>query len=407
MKRVVVTGLGIIGSNGIGKRPFFEAVFNGVSGIRPVSLFDTQGVKSKTAGEITDFKPEEFLGPKGLRTLDRSTKLLMCAAKLALDDAGIEAPVQNGAGIGMSIGNTLGSLHSVCDFDRESIREGPRYVNPALFPNTVINSPASQVSIKFGIRDFNVTLSGGFCASIHAIKYAVDFLRLARATIVLAGGVEELCLETFLAFYKTGLLSGSRNEGPEISCPFDRRRNGFIFGEGAGVLVLEELESAQDRKSKIYGEVTGTGVGFGKRFGLRKAMTDALRNADKSSADIDYISCAANSTEGLDARESGSIRDVFGRDARKIRATSIKSMLGECFSAQGALQAVEALGAIERQRIPPTINYREKDPRCDLSYVTNESEECAVSNVLINTSGPAGESASLVLSKCAANESKR
>jgi 3-oxoacyl-[acyl-carrier-protein] synthase II len=407
-KRIVITGLGIIASNGIGKTAFSEAIFAGVSGIKPVSLFDTASFKTKTAGEIKDFSPQEFLGPKGLRTLDRSTKLVASAAKLALDDAQLEIMENNSADVGISIGNTLGSVNSITEFDKEAMVEGPYYVNPALFPNTVINSPASQVSIKFGIKGFNSTISTGFCAGLDAISYGVDLLESGKAKILLAGAVEELCIQTYLGFYKTGCLAGLQQDSLELSCPFDKRRNGMILGEGSAVLVLESLESALGRKAKIYAQVSGAGMGFDAHKvneynpsgdGLKRAMRMALENAGTEARNIDYISSAANSTQLADLIETEAIKDVFGSKAVNIGVSSIKSMLGECYSASGAIQTLAAALAIEKQAIPPTINYQMKDERCDLDYVTNEARNCAVNNVLINAFGPSGCNSSLIISR--------
>jgi 3-oxoacyl-[acyl-carrier-protein] synthase II len=405
---IVITGLGILCSNGIGKDAFRDAIFKGESGIRPISLFDTQPFKAKLAGEIKDFKPQDFLGEKGLRTLDRSTKLVTCATKLALEDANLEITEQNTHEIGAVIGTTLGSVNSISEFDKEAIREGPRYVNPALFPNTVINSPASQVSIKFNIKGLNATISTGFSASLDAIKYAADFLKFGRAKIILAGGVEELCIQTFLGFYKTGFLAGLKDSGPEISCPFDKRRNGIILGEGSCVLVLEELESAKARKTKIYAEVLGCGMSFDayrinkynpSGSGLGKAMRMSIREADINPSQVDYICSAANSTQAADLIETKTIKEVFGRQANRIPVSSIKSMVGECFSAAGGIQVAAALNAIEKQAVPPTINYQEKDAGCDLNYVVNNAKSYKIDKVLIDAFGPSGCNSSLIISK--------
>jgi len=407
-KRVVVTGLGIITSNGIGKSAFVNALFNGVSGVKPVSLFDASGFKAKTAGEIKGFRPQDFLGDKGLRNLDRSTKLVNSAAKLALEDAGLQITDANTADIGVTIGTTLGSVNSISEFDKEAMKEGPYYVNPSLFSNTVINSPASQVSIRFNIRGFNATISTGFAASLDAINYAADFIRLGRAKAVLAGGVEELCIQTFLGFYKSGFLAGLKEGNVELSCPFDKRRNGIILGEACAILILEDLESAIERKAKIYAEILGFGTAFDpyqvNKYSLR---SDALKNAmqaalDKSllSADkIDYICSGANSTAEGDLFETMCIKEVFGEKAQKIPVSSIKSMIGECFSASGACQAAAGVCAIEEERLPPTINYREKDNECNLDYVTAGSREAKINNVLINAFGPSGCNSSLVISR--------
>ncbi|MGB4521328.1 MAG: beta-ketoacyl synthase N-terminal-like domain-containing protein, partial [Candidatus Omnitrophota bacterium] len=276
---------------------------------------------------------------------------------------------------------------------------------PALFPNTVINSPASQAAIRFNIKGFNTTISTGFSASLDAVKYAVDFLMLGRVKVVLAAGVEELCVQVFLGFLKTGFLAGLSKGKPEISCPFDKRRNGIILGEGSGVLVLEGLEHALARKAKIYAEITGFGQGFDSYrinkynpsgYGIKKAMGAALEDANLGENDIDYISSAANSTQAADRIESSAIKDIFGH---QVAVSSIKSMIGECFSATGILQLISAIGAIDKQMIHPTINYQEKDFDCDLNYVINKAIKQKIDNVLINAFGPSGCNASLIISR--------
>src|SRR3989338_726139 len=202
--RIVITGLGVVAPNGIGKDEFWANCAAGVSGIKPITLFDTFKYRCHYAGEISNFQPERYLGPKGLRNLDRTTLLSLVAAKLAIEDAHLEITDENRNNIGVVLGSTMGSVHSISEFDMEGLREGPRYVNPAQFPNTVINSPASQVAIRFGLRGMNSTISTGFSASLDAIGYARDMLTLDRADLLLVGGVEELCIQTFLGFYKLG-----------------------------------------------------------------------------------------------------------------------------------------------------------------------------------------------------------
>lgn len=399
-KGIVITGIGVIAPNGIGRDAFSEAIFGGVSGIRPISIFDTSAYPAKNAGEVRGFDAQQILGPKGLRTLDRTTRLSLSAAKLAMDDAGLLVDEKNSREVGVSLASTLGCLKSVCDFDKEALKDGPRYVNPALFPNTVLNSAASQISIRFNIKGFNSTISTGFSAGIDALGYAADLLRDGRARIVLAGGVEEFCLETFLGFYKTGLLAGLSGR-PEISCPYDLRRNGVILGEAAAMLVLERLDSALERKSRIYGQLKGYGTSFAPSadIGLRRAMQGALQGAGMEAAAIDYICAAANSSRGLDAAEASAVREVFSADGEKAAVSSIKSMIGECYSASGALQAAAGLLAIEKQAVPPGINYQEPDPACGLNYIVNKAKSCKIDNVLINASCPGRTSSSLVISR--------
>ncbi|MEW6067307.1 MAG: beta-ketoacyl-[acyl-carrier-protein] synthase family protein [Nitrospirota bacterium] len=437
-RRVVITGIGILSPIGIGKDEYWEGLFQGRTGFRKITLFDTSQFKVHIAGEISDFEPVSFLGKKGLRTLDRSTRLLSSAAKLAIEDAKLHItdetnmsysdtkdngnnppspPFSKGGkgglsgenthSIGVSIGATFGSLHSISQFDREGLIEGPKCVNPSHFPNTVINSPASQVSIRFNIKGFNTTISTGFCASLDAVYYAADFIKLNRVDIVLAGGVEELCEETFHGFHNLGCLSGFNGSEP-ICCPFDSRRNGTILSEGAAVLVLEEEEHALKRGAEIPAVILGYANSFDPEAdmgfnhtgeGLKNAINLALKDAILSPEDIDYISSGANSTKGIDRMETKVIKDVFGDYAFKLPVSSIKSMIGESFSASGAFSLASAVGAINKGLIPPTVNYKEKDHECDLDYVPNEARQKKINNVLVTSVDPYGNNTAMILGK--------
>ena len=407
-RRIVITGIGVLASSGIGKDAFWSALKEAKSGIRPVTLFDTSSTKSKLAGEIHDFDPVSILGKKGLRTLDRSTKLVNSAAKLALDDARFEQPLSDDESdkCGVSLGSTMGSVWSISEFDKESLREGPRAVNPALFPNTVINSPASQISIRFNIKGFNTTISTGFASSIDAISYALNFIKSYDYDVVLAGGVEELCEQTYKGFYKIGHLAGSRSGKEELNCPFDKRRNGIVMGEGAAILILEELEHAKKRGAKIYAEILSYGTSFDPKSrniysprakGASEAMGSALEEARLKPENIDYISASANSTLDCDVMETRAVKEIFGDIARKTPISSIKSMIGESFSTGGAMNLVASMGVLEKGFIPPTINYENPDKRCNLDYVPNEAREAMIEKILINSFSPTGNNSSLVV----------
>jgi 3-oxoacyl-[acyl-carrier-protein] synthase II len=402
-----VTGIGVLSPVGIGRERYWEALLQGRSGFVEISLFDTAPFAVHIAGEIVGFDPVTFLGKKGLRSLDRSTLLLNSAAKLAIDDSGLEITDRNTHSIGVSVGATFGSLHSISQFDRDGLVEGPRYVNPSHFPNTVINSPASQVSIWWKAKGFNTTLSTGFCASLDAVSYAADFIKFGRTEVVLAGGVEELCEETFLGFHNTGFLSGLDGSEPR-SCPFDARRNGVVLAEGAAFLILESEDHAMGRGANIMAEVMGCGNSFdsagGRELkhsgkGLRNAVTLALKEASTGPDDIDYICSSANSTKGLDRMETEVIKEIFGNRAYNVPVSSIKSIVGESFSASGALSLSAAICTIEKGVIPPTMNYREKDPACDLDFVPNNSREREVRAALVMSSDPFGNNATVVLGR--------
>jgi len=405
-RRIVITGVGVIAPNGTGKDDFWSALKEGRSGIKPVTRFNTEEFKCKKAGEIDDFKPTRYLGYKGLKNLDRTTRLLCSAAKLAIDDAGLKITYQNTDDIGVCTGTTLSSLWNIAEFDREVIQDGPLFTDAALFPGTVINAASSQVSIRCNVQGFNTTISTGYSSSIDALEYAIDFIRMGRIKAVLVGGVESLSLANFTGFYQLGFFAGLKGE--ELSCPFDKRRNGIILSEGASVIAVEDEAYARERGAVIYAEIKDTGNRFdaykmGKykpgAEGLKESMKMALGNSELDIREIDYISASANSVTEQDRLETKAIKDLFGRGAYNIPVSSIKSMIGESFSAGGLFQIAASVGSMVRGFIPPTINYEVKDDFCDLDYVANKSRMARINNVLINNYGPGGNNASLVISK--------
>ena len=407
-KRTLITGIGVVSPIGIGKEAFWQNLFEGRSGFRPITLFDTSDLKVKIAGEITEFNPKEILGKEGLMDLDRATLLLLSAAKLALDDAHLEIKEENTYRTGVSVGTTFGSLYSMSKFDRESLTEGPRYANPSIFPSMVGNSPASRISIRFKIKGFNTTISTGMCAALDALAYAQDCIRLDRSDAILVGSVEDLAIQTFLGFYRLKYLAGLKNNLEVMSCPFDKRRNGIIFAEGAVVLVVQDSESAKRMKVHSYGEVLGIGSSFDpakfykynpKGEVMKKAMKLALEDAGLTVSDIDCIFANANSTKDADLIETEAVKDAFGNYAKKIPITAVKSMLGEAYSVSGGFSALAALGALEEGIIPPTMNYKEKDEFCDLDYVLNKPRKADLTRMMINTFDPNGACTSVIVGK--------
>ena len=403
---IVITGLGVIAPNGIGKEKFWDALKEGRSGIKPIKRFDTKALKCRQAGEIQDFKPEDFLGRKGLRDLDRSSRLLCSAAGMAIEDAGLNIDHTNTDDIGVCTGTTLSSLWNYAEFDKEVINEGPLFTDVSLFPGTVMNAASSQVSIKYNIQGFNTTISTGFSSSIDALKYAIDFIKLKRIKAVLVGGVESLSPVNYTAFHRLGYMAGINGE--EISCPFDKRRNGIIVGEGAAVVVIEDEEYAKERGARIYARVNGIGNHFeafkmGKYHpeaaGLKESIKEAMKNSELDVSDVDYIGASANSVPDQDRLETKAIKDVYGKYAYNIPVSSIKSMIGETFSAGGLFQISASIGSMYKGFIPPTMNYEVRDDECDLDYVANRSRITRINNVLINNYGPGGSNAAFILSK--------
>ena len=406
--RIVITGMGIISPIGIGKDRYWQSLSEGVSGIKPITLFNTSDLKVKIGGEITEFNAVDILGKKGLIDLDRATTLLISATKFALEDSRVDITAINLPRTGISIGTTFGSLNSLSEFDRQSLEEGPNFVNASRFPNTVINSPASRVAIRYGIKGFNSTISTGFCSSIDAVDYAIHAIHTGKAERVLAGSVEEMCIQTFLGFYKLGYLSGVSNNNEPLSCPFDNRRDGIVFGEAASVFILESIDAALKRGADIYAEVLGVGSNFDpfrldkynpEGTGMSEAINLALNNADIKPNEIDCIFATANSTKDADSVETKAIKRVFGDIAGTVPITAVKSMVGETFSAGGGLAIAAALGSIKRDFIPPTINLIQKDPCCDLDYVPNTAREKKVNKAMVNSFGPNGANSVLIIGR--------
>lgn len=405
-KRVVITGVGVVSPIGIGKNQYWQNLSEGKHGFKPITLFNTSDLKVKIGGEITEFNPVNILGKKGLIDLDRATTLLLSATKFALEDSLVDLSNINSPTTGISIGTTLGSLNSLSQFDRQSLEEGPNFVNASRFPNTVVNSPASRTAIRYGIKGPNSTISTGFCASTDALEYAVHCINSNRADRMIAGAVEEMCFQTFFGFYRLGYLSGLNNNEP-LSCPFDRRRDGIIFSEGSAVFILEDLKIAEERNANIYAEILGVGSNFDpfrldkfnpKGIGIIEAMKLALTNSSLTPNDIDCIFANANSTQDADLIETKAIKEVFGVKT-KISITAIKSIVGESFSSSGALAIAAALGGITGDFISPTVNHKEKDPECDLDYVLNKTKKQKLNKVMINSFGPNGANSVLIIGR--------
>ena len=403
---VVITGLGIISPIGIGKDEFWESLRAGRSGVRQITVFDPGLFKAQMAAEVCNFSAETFLGQKGLRNFDRATRFLCSAAKLALDDGDLKIDNTNATEVGVVTATTLSAIRNISEFSQEAAQEGPQFVNPAGFPGTTINAPSSQVSIWFGIKGFNATVSTGYTAGLDALRYAVDFIRLGRVKAVLVAGVESLSFQNFVGFYNLGFLAGINGE--EVSCPFDKRRNGIILGEGAGVVLIENEEYALRRNAHIYAKILSVESSFDayrsgkyepKAEGLKRVMSRAQKASGKGVHEIDYICAAANSVLQQDALETLAIKTVYESEALSIPVTSIKSMMGESISVAGIFQVAASAGAVCKNFIPPTINYKEFDAACDLEYVPNSAKEKEVHNVMINNFGPGGNNASAVISK--------
>lgn len=405
-KRVVITGIGVVSSIGIGIDEFWQALSSGVSGIKEISLFDSSPFNCSRAAEIDKFEPKEILGKKGLTTFDRSTCLLLSAAKLALDNRGEGLTERDIEDSGVAIGTAFGSIASISGFDKESLIEGVRYIRPLLFPNTVINSPASQMSIKFGMSGFNTTISTGFAASTDAIGYAYNSIKSGRSGLVFAGGVEELSLEGFAGFALNSALSQKSDNSLECCRPYDKERNGMLLGEGSAVLVLEELEQAVNRGANILAEVSGYGTACDADYshdfnpdgeGAIRAMRTALKDANLPTSELDYISGSANGALNGDEMELKAIDALLVGESSELNLGSIKSQIGECFGASGALQTAGAVLALNNDSLLPTINYKEGEKDRKAVNILTEKVSKELNSVMINSFDCKGTSSSLIV----------
>ncbi len=403
--RVVITGVGTIAPTGVGREKFWDGLRGGVDGIGEVTSFDTDELICHKACEVEAFDAAHFLGRRGLRYLDESAHLLGSATALALEDAGLPAATVADLEIGLVAGTALGGLASIHRFDIEAATEGPRYVNPMDFPNTVMSSAAGQTAIRLGLPGLNSTVSAGGASGLLAINCAADYVRLGRDSLVLSGGFEHLCLPAYVGCYKLKLLSGCRG-GSERAAPFDVERNGFVLGEGAGMFVVEELEHARERDATIYGEVVGFGCshsgqrarrGGSDRVAAVDAMQLALHDADLAPEDVDFIAASANGSRHGDKAEALAIRDVFGDHGDDIAVTAFKSMLGESLGAAGGLQVAGSLLALVESVVPPTINFGRSHSDWALAGLSSEPTAGEVNVAMVDSFDCGGHHASMVL----------
>ena len=381
--RICITGIGVVSPIGIGKDEFLYSLKKGRSGIEEIKEFDTHFSHSKKGGAIRSFHPKDFIPASKIRRLDRASQFGIAASKLALADAHFSVTRENSPRVGVVLGSGFCGLSSSEEFHRGQVLKGFLDLNPILFPNTVPNAPSSYVSIELGIQGVNSTLVQSFCTAEAAIIFACDQLQKKRADLMLTGGVDELSGFLFRGFSELRLLATDSGEG-EKSSPYDKMRNGLVLGEGAGLLVLEREEHARSRGVRIYGRILGYSLVGRSPEGdpsedLRRSIEMALRGRDRSL--IDYLSGAGNSSKILDALEAKGVKKAFQTQSLRIPVSSIKSMTGEGIASGGMRMAANVL-SMENGFIPPTINYLNPDPACDLRYVINQKLDREIRTVL-------------------------
>ncbi len=381
--RICITGIGVVSPIGIGKEEFLFSLKSGKSGIEEIKEFDTSFSGSKMGGMIRSFHPKDFIPAGKLRRLDRASQFAIAASKLALADAKFSVTQEKSSRIGVVLGSGFCGLSSSEDFHRGPVLKGFLDLNPMLFPNTVPNAPSSYVSIELGIEGVNSTLVQSFCTAEAAIFFACDQLRSGRADLILTGGVDELSEFLFRGFSELHLLAKDRGHG-ERSRPYDKMRNGLVLGEGAGLLVIEGEAHARSRGAKIYGFILGYSlVGKSLKGGGADDLSRSIKAvfAGRKEVSIDYLSAAGNSSKVLDALEAKGVKRAFPVQYAEIRVSSIKSMTGEAI-ASGGVRMVANILSMENGFVPPTINYLNPDPSCDLHYVVNQSLDREIKTVL-------------------------
>ncbi len=405
-KKAVATGIGVVSPLGIGHQDFWKNLVSGNSGIAPMEYLDLSKYECKYGAEVKDLNTEEFLGRKGLRYLNKGTKFLGSSVKMALDDAKLEMDEELSNQTGILIGSSLGNFSQTTDYFHDIAREDPSGLSPMQSYDVALNSSINYASVVFKLKSFARTISSSFTSSTDAIGNAIKLIQNGKANVIIAGGVEQISLDLYMIFYMRKMLARANGTGSEISMPFDKRRNGFIMSEGSYVFVLENHDYAVSRGARIYGEVSGYGSIFaggrnsdtGKRVEKAgNAMKKCIDDASMSTDDIDLINANGNSGKLPDLIEAKAIKELFGEESN-IPVHTVKSSLGESYGASGAMQTVSALLSTNNGLVPPTINYEEKDPECNLNVV-NEKLEKEVNTVLINSFGLSGNNSCLIVKK--------
>ncbi|HEU4854512.1 MAG TPA: beta-ketoacyl-ACP synthase II [Nitrosospira sp.] len=405
--RVAVTGMGVVSPIGIGVDQFWSAAVNGVSGIKRITSFDASVRRSQIAGEVPDFDPSTFLSQKYIEQTDRFTQLALLAARLALEDAG-GLDAYESRRIGVSIGSGMGGFSTFESSALRKFRNQP--VPPFTVPRTMANSAAAWIAIKHGFKGMNLTSSTACSSGANAIGAALDLLRAGRADVVVAGGAEACVLPlTINGFEILHALTTTSNDNPAgASRPFAKGRDGFVMGEGAGILILEKEEQARGRGAKIYAELAGYGqacdathIVMPDMEGQIAAMREALRDAGMEPDSIEYINAHATSTPLGDTVETRAIKNLFGAHAADIAISATKSMVGHSIGASAAIGSIATIMSLHTGTIHPTINLDEADPECDLDYTPNVAQKRSVRTGLCNAFGFGGNNASILFTTLA------
>ena len=406
-RRVVVTGLGVVSPVGVGVQTAWANIVAGKSGITRITKFDPSNFSSQIAGEVKDFDVSQFIPAKEARRMDTFIQYGLAAAIEAVKDSGIEATEENAERIGVSIGSGIGGLRLIEETNDTYDEGGPRKISPFFIPGTIINMISGNLSIMFGFKGPNVSIVTACTTGTHSIGDAARMIEYGDADVMVAGGAEAAITELAVGgFAASRALSGRNDDPATASRPWDKDRDGFVIGEGAGVMVLEEYESAKKRGAKIYAELSGYGMSADAYHmtapnmdGPRRSMLNAMNNAGVNPDEIQFVNAHGTSTPLGDANETNAIKAAFGDHSSKIVVNSTKSMTGHLLGGAGGLESVFTVLSIHHQISPPTINIFNQDPECDLDYCANVARDMKIDVALKNNFGFGGTNGSLVFRK--------
>ncbi|MEJ1958353.1 MAG: beta-ketoacyl-ACP synthase II [Nitrosomonadales bacterium] len=406
-RRVVITGLGAISPVGIGVPTVWKNIVAGKSGITKITRFDAGAMASQIAGEVKDFDVTQFLSAKDARRMDRFIHFGLVAGIEAFKDSGLEVTEQNAEHIGVNIGSGIGGLPMIEDTHNDYLASGPRKISPFFIPGTIINMISGNLSVMYGLKGPNLAMVSACTTGTHCIGESARIIEYGDADVMIAGGSEATVSALAVGGFAAARALSTRNDDPATSSrPWDKDRDGFVIGEGAGVLVLEEYEHAKARGAKIYAELVGYGMS-GDAYhitspntdGPKRSMLNALRNAGLNSEDVQYVNAHGTSTPLGDKNETDAIKLAFGDHAKKLVVNSTKSMTGHLLGGAGGFESVICALAVHNQISPPTINIFEQDPECDLDYCANVARDMKIEVAVNNNFGFGGTNGTLVFRK--------
>ena len=408
-RKVVVTGIGMISPLGTGTEKTWKGLIDGISGIGKITQFDPMGFPCQIAGEVQDFEVDRFIEIKEQKKMDRFIHLGIAAAIMAMDDSKLEITKDNAERVGVIVGSGMGGLSSIERYHSVILEKGPKKVTPFFIPMVIINLAAGQIAIRFGVKGPNLAVATACASGTHSIGDAFRIIQRGEVDAMIAGGTEAVISPLGVGGFTAMRALSTRNSEPErASRPFDKDRDGFVMGEGAGILILEEMEHAVNRGARIYAELIGYGMsGDAYHFttpspngeGAARCMQAALMDSGSKPEEINYINAHGTSTKYNDELETAAIRKIFGKHAYKLAVSSTKSMTGHLLGASGGLEGVITVLSIFNNIAPPTINLDNPDPECDLDYVPHKARLMDISVAMSNSFGFGGTNASIVFRK--------